>query len=676
MSVAKLFSTLIALVLFSFVSAQEIYSHGYFQNEIPMTSNNPVIADNFLNGEMSVTTLTSGSFNPSNILITYHGLVGETIFMKKYASSGDLVLSEGIVYNNAYYIVGLINRTIAMKDTNRGAFSMVIDAGGNITHYEEIRLNGNSASVENISGLSFNGSEFLCTMHLTETVASGNPDYTAVVKINNAGRVMQIERINDYAEISTSAYTTSSGLYIFEGNNRLLLDNNLAVVKNESLQLNPGERVYQTKPLGNDNVYLFTQDIINGLYSVIHWVPSTDQMTRILTLGDRPYKMEFLTKNGASYYLAASNGDKQCHYQLNSNYGTIYSTQQIFSGSFINGCNSALICDQELISYSCDPSGNFYYINKSGGNWAFTQQTALAPNLTTLGQTIAITPGSSLNLAVGSVTFMRSTPSLTSVPVNDNPTVLGFNQNCGTLASLIPSTVRCNETSFQLAAAPFTQSCLLPNTQRTYNWSNGDTGLVTTITQPGQYFFIVTEGNCADTLYTTVSFEYVDLTFSGKDRFCLDDGDSAMMKVTSADVVDWNGPFASPTDSLYTRVAGYYSATAISASGLCFYTDSVNIIEVCNPEPYIFVPNAFTPDGDGVNDYATASMLFIENVDFRIYNRWGQLIYETSDPTVKWDGYFQGTESPIGVYAWVVEYSPLGDPSDRRQRHGHFCLVR
>jgi gliding motility-associated-like protein len=72
-------------------------------------------------------------------------------------------------------------------------------------------------------------------------------------------------------------------------------------------------------------------------------------------------------------------------------------------------------------------------------------------------------------------------------------------------------------------------------------------------------------------------------------------------------------------------------------------------------EPSDFwMPNAFTPNGDGNNDFFSAYGTTIKQGLLRIYNQWGQLLYETTDIKKGWDGYYKGVPQPVGVYAYVV----------------------
>ncbi len=97
-----------------------------------------------------------------------------------------------------------------------------------------------------------------------------------------------------------------------------------------------------------------------------------------------------------------------------------------------------------------------------------------------------------------------------------------------------------------------------------------------------------------------------------------------------------------------------------------------------SPQIHYYLPNAFTPNGDSVNDtYKGVGVTEgIQSFVFQIWNRWGELIFETSDPDEGWNGrlFNSGADAPAGVYVVTVRYtSPRGEPT---QLKGFATLVR
>ena len=105
----------------------------------------------------------------------------------------------------------------------------------------------------------------------------------------------------------------------------------------------------------------------------------------------------------------------------------------------------------------------------------------------------------------------------------------------------------------------------------------------------------------------------------------------------------------------------------------CVTTDTQMVKLVKSIE--IYVPNAFTPDGDGKNDVLRPVMFGIKKLNsFRVYNRWGQLFYQSSDAGHGWDGLFRGNKQEMQTLVWVVE--ALGVDGNIYTRKGTSVLLR
>jgi gliding motility-associated-like protein len=105
----------------------------------------------------------------------------------------------------------------------------------------------------------------------------------------------------------------------------------------------------------------------------------------------------------------------------------------------------------------------------------------------------------------------------------------------------------------------------------------------------------------------------------------------------------------------------------------CRLTDTL-LVRVFE-EPGIFVATAFTPNGDGRNDLLYPRLVAIRKLRyFRVFDRWGQLMYETSTEGAGWDGKFKGVNQPMDTYAWVAE----GEDTEGRvlKRAGVTSLLR
>jgi gliding motility-associated-like protein len=139
-------------------------------------------------------------------------------------------------------------------------------------------------------------------------------------------------------------------------------------------------------------------------------------------------------------------------------------------------------------------------------------------------------------------------------------------------------------------------------------------------------------------------------------------GESSQLTVTGCEdcTYEWSPSNTLDRDDIANPVARPSETTTysvrVSKDG-CETTLSVTVtVEdfLCG-FPYIFVPNAFTPNGDGVNDVLFVRGRNITSMRLIIYNRWGQKVFETTSQEVGWDGTFRGRPLPPDVYAYYLE---------------------
>lgn len=151
-----------------------------------------------------------------------------------------------------------------------------------------------------------------------------------------------------------------------------------------------------------------------------------------------------------------------------------------------------------------------------------------------------------------------------------------------------------------------------------------------------------------------------------------------------ADSYSWSFPGATPNNStnhdqtiLYPDgQTGTYEVTLIAYSYLgC--SDTITQQVIIYPEVIIYAPNSFTPDGDEFNQ---TWRIFIEGIDqfdfeLQIFDRWGEVLWESHDPTASWDGTYNGKIVPYGGYTWVVRTRDI--LTDKKYTwNGHINVIR
>jgi len=125
--------------------------------------------------------------------------------------------------------------------------------------------------------------------------------------------------------------------------------------------------------------------------------------------------------------------------------------------------------------------------------------------------------------------------------------------------------------------------------------------------------------------------------------------------------------------------AGQYTVSAIvnyscgvdSIFKTLTITNCDSIIEDCR----LYIPNAFTPNGDGNNDaFHPFTNCAFQNYEFLIFNRWGGVVFKTSNPSDKWDGKFKGVDCSSDVYVYLVTYK--FPTQQTKNAYGSITLLR
>jgi gliding motility-associated-like protein len=136
------------------------------------------------------------------------------------------------------------------------------------------------------------------------------------------------------------------------------------------------------------------------------------------------------------------------------------------------------------------------------------------------------------------------------------------------------------------------------------------------------------------------------------------------MPTTGLNCANCFNPIASPTQNTT------YTLTVTSDSG-CTSTTSVTIDVSCGT---VFVPDAFSPNGDGQNDYLYVRGDCIKIMNFKVFDRWGNKVFETTDKSIPWDGTFKG--QPMNTATFVYYLDATTYDGNTITKKGNVALIR
>ncbi|TAL57904.1 MAG: hypothetical protein EPN85_12900 [Bacteroidetes bacterium] len=178
----------------------------------------------------------------------------------------------------------------------------------------------------------------------------------------------------------------------------------------------------------------------------------------------------------------------------------------------------------------------------------------------------------------------------------------------------------------------------------TYAWSSGETTQTIHPAISGSYSVVVSVGSCKDTAYITtavvpnpVASVFSDITII--------QGQNANLSATGGTNYVWDNSMSGANITVSPNVTTVYCVTVYDANG-CYDSACVIVtVELCSNAGTLYLPNAFSPNGDGENDelqiyYGLPAC--IEKFRLTLYNRWGEKIYQTTDAAFKWDGSYKG----------------------------------
>jgi gliding motility-associated-like protein len=176
-----------------------------------------------------------------------------------------------------------------------------------------------------------------------------------------------------------------------------------------------------------------------------------------------------------------------------------------------------------------------------------------------------------------------------------------------------------------------------------------------------KYVAVMTDKDgCSDTMFLTAVVKDKPGVHVINNDTTIKYGTSIQLLVSGGYLYSWQpmstlsnpnvaNPWASPTEPTTYIVYGL-------ASNGCRNVDSVRVN--IDYRDNLFVPNAFSPNGDGKNDvFRVSNITFQKLQEFRVFNRWGQEIYSTTDPKKGWDGSWKGVPQDLGSYQYMIRVS-------------------
>jgi gliding motility-associated-like protein len=277
--------------------------------------------------------------------------------------------------------------------------------------------------------------------------------------------------------------------------------------------------------------------------------------------------------------------------------------------------NDTAICDGSQLSFN---AGNGYAIYL----W----------NIGATGSTITVSDSGNYSVTVTDNSGCSGTDSI-NLLVNPSPIIFLGND-----------TSICNNNFLNIDAGIGSAS---------YLWNNSSTASTIIASTSGYYSITVSNSfGCTGVDSLSLTVNPTPIVNLGND-FNLCSGENVILDAGSGDNI-YNWQDSSSYEFFNITIPGTFWVEVINSFG-CKQRDTI-VVSYGSDSTDIFIPNVFTPNGDGYNDKFEIKYLDMSNANVKVYNRWGQLLYENKNTTEVWDGTYKGTLCSDGVYFWVIEY--------------------
>ena len=183
---------------------------------------------------------------------------------------------------------------------------------------------------------------------------------------------------------------------------------------------------------------------------------------------------------------------------------------------------------------------------------------------------------------------------------------------------------------------------------------------------------------CSDSF--TLTLNVIDtpkigiLNLKGRDKVCFDFEDVGLELISEDSRLSYLWSSGETEKNITVTEEG--TSSVVVSNEFCESVTSYVLEEYCPGK--LFVPNAFTPQDDGMNERFQTKGYNLEEFEIWIYNRWGQLLFNTTDVNNWWDGTYLGSPCQMDVYVWKAKYTIVDENGNLENfnKVGRVSLIR
>ena len=640
-------------------------------------------------GSFVVAGYISGSqSNGLDLVILKFSNTGNLIFSKRIGGPGDDMANRVILDKNNNLII--VGETTSFGNGGQDAFILKMsDAGDYLSGFTY-----GGASDENRPSIVANSKNNGFTMVLnTNSYGSGDGDFL-LISTDSEGASCCSKPIENISVTDINVQLLPLGFQ--KGVSRFYEQNHFPEIADVDMDetlicTNLSLKIYGDTILCSGNIgnYFINPDIGYGF----NW--TVPEGASIIS-GEETSQISVQFGDSAGYVAVSVENDCQNEI-LDSVYVNISDSFSISLGSdtaFCTGNQLLLTPGSQFTSYLWqDGSTDSVYIaNESGSYWVQVTDSSGCTSIDTVNvqtfPSFQFELGSDTTICYGDYVFLTAPDGYQSYLWQDGSILnsyiaytagiywveVGDTNNCISRDSMklitnkVPDDILGNDTSF-CKGASFVLRTLPVYAQ--YFWQDSSTDTTYKVNSPGNYWVTV-----SDTLGCTGSdtinlnyFAALTLKLESQGYLCEDD---SVLLTAESNFQNYLWQDSSTNSYYLAKDSGTYW---VRVSNLCETKSDTIVIDACSS---IWVPNVFTPNNDGYNDYFYAVGKNIPKFKMEIFNRWGQTLKTLTSIDQKWDGTYHGKKCAQGTYFWVADYETMNRDGSMQhiRQQGSVMLMR
>lgn len=342
------------------------------------------------------------------------------------------------------------------------------------------------------------------------------------------------------------------------------------------------------------------------------------------------------------------------------------------------GCTYLWSTGATTATINVNAAGTYYVTIDNGACTATDTINISTFSIPDIGSDTSICQGQNLTLDAGhpGSNYVWSTGATTQT-INVNTTGIywvdvsagncSFRDSIDVTVIVVPQPNLGNDTAICPGSA-FTLTVTNPNAS--YIWSDGSSDQSMNVDTAGVYYVTAYVGSC-------IASDTINVTFLAAVNL---GHDISLCDLTNGVELDAGNPGSqylwstgATTQTIHVEESGVYYVEVLNTSN-CALTDTITLIGDVGGG-ILYLPNCFTPTGNGLNDYFCAVSTSVTEFHMQIFNRWGQLIFETDNINNCWDGRYKGNMVQEDVYVVKTRYKTMCNNGQEFVRISHVAVL-